>query len=222
MHASFSRLASCWLLGLIGCSSGLNIGLRALPGIHRASAYSAVNIAEGEPCQDEDGIRRDAATAFQMLDLNGDGEISAAEFTAYLLQFSYTESAIRKILDALDTDGNGSICIDELRDGLVEYCRCESCEPKFVDEVEAEADSLFGIVDSDGNGSISSDELKSHLLRIDYSEQAVEAVMQSLDTNNDGELSREEFRTGFLSYSRLRQAVVAVVTTLVKQKKWVA
>lgn len=220
MRASVAHWLALSLL-----STGIT-GLVIRPGVcsarHLAVCRSTLTavVTDEQPCQDEEGIRADAATAFRMLDLNGDGEISAAEFTQYLLQFRYTEAAIGKIIGALDTDGNGSICINELREGIVEYCRCEACEPKFVTEIEAQADEMFEVIDTDGNGAISSSELKAHLLEMDYSEEAVVAVFRSLDSNNDGELSKDELRAGFLSYSRLRQAMVAVVTTLVKRKQW--
>lgn len=199
--------------------SGLLVQPRLVP-TAPLRCRGAVLLAADAPCQDEEAIRADATTAFRLLDLNGDGEISDVEFTQYLLQFRYTESAIAKITSALDANGDGNICIDELRDGLAEYCRCESCEPKFVAEVEAEADAMFAVCDLNSDGAISSAELHSHLTNIGYSEVAVDAVFRSLDTDDDGELSLSEMRAGFLSYSRLRQAMTAVVTTLVKKKQW--
>ena len=84
----------------------------------------------GEPCQDEVGIRADAETAFALLDLDGDGEISDVEMKSYLSQYRYTGPAIDKIYEALDMDGCGVIHLEDLQDGLAEYCRCERCQPK--------------------------------------------------------------------------------------------
>jgi len=191
---------------------------RAVAPRHAVQLRMAVDAAE--PCQDEDAIKADAQVAFGLLDLDGNGEVSVDEFQTYMRQFRYTESAIDKIYDALDMDDCGQINLADLQDGLAEYCRCSKCEPKFVDEVHAEADLMFALVDANGDGAISMSELRAHLLSHGYTEPAVGAVWRSLDANSDGELSQAELRAGILKYSRLSQANVAVVTTLVKNKRW--
>mmetsp|Transcript_4335 Transcript_4335/g.7133 ORF Transcript_4335/g.7133 Transcript_4335/m.7133 type:complete len:228 (-) Transcript_4335:211-894(-) len=190
--------------------------LRSRPLVSRA----AVHRMGDEPCQDEVGIRADAEAAFRLLDADGDGEITDAEMKRYLQQFKYTDSAVEKIYQALDMDGCGVVHMEDLQDGLAEYCRCSRCEPKFVEQVHAEADAMFDLVDLNSDGSISTDELRGHLVSTGYTATASDAVFDSLDSDSDGSLSRDELRAGFLKYSMFREAVVAVVTTLVKQKRW--
>ena len=173
-----------------------------------------------QPCQDEVGIRADAEAAFALLDLDGDGEITDVELKTYLRQFKYTDQATEKIYAALDMDGCGVVHMEDLQDGLLEYCRCGACEPKFVEQVHAEADGMFSAIDANGDGEISTDELRAHLLSIGYTEVVAAAVFRSLDENSDGRLCREEMRSGFLKYSMFREAIVAVVKTLVTSKRW--
>ena len=92
--------------------------------------------------------------------------------------------------------------------------------PGFVEEVHAEADSMFDVVDLDADGEITTAELRTHVLSHDYSAEGADAVFRSLDEDGNGSLDREELRSGFLKYSMLRQAIIAVVTTLVKTKRW--
>ena len=185
----------------------------------RAAASFIPRMAE-EPCQDEAGIRSDANAAFRLLDVDGDGEISATEMKKYLSQYRYTESAVEKIYAALDMDKCGVINLADLEEGLTEYCRCENCEPKFVEKVHAEADAMFATVDANGDGEISTAELRDHLLADGYTEMAADAVFQSLDGDGNGVLDREELREGMLKYSRFREAIIAVVKTLVLRKQW--
>jgi len=184
-------------------------------------AHSVVRMAGPDaPCQDEEAIRADAVTAFRLLDLDGNGSVSRAEFEKYLSQFRYTASAADKVYEALDMDNCGEINLKDLQEGLAEYCRCEKCEPKFVEATTAEADAMFDLVDANGDGEIKRDELRAHLLKVDYTEEAADAVFDSLKVNDGGAITREELREGFLKYAMLRQAMTAVVTTLVKRKNW--
>jgi len=193
--------------------------LRPQPVTARSDA-ARLALSEQLQCQDEDSIRADAETAFALLDLDGNGEVSAEEFQTYLQQFRYTESAIAQIFAALDMDGCGQINLADLRDGLAEYCRCSVCETKFKEQTLAEADMMFARVDENADGSISGAELRAHLLSHDYTEAAADAVFRSLDADSSGDISREELQSGILKYSMLREAMVAVVSTLVKNKQW--
>jgi len=223
MTSRLALLALCTLVGAyrvpqFASSRQLTSETHFAGSSHLASRRPAPVMAE--PCQDEAGIRSDAEAAFRLLDLDGNGEISAAEMTSYLRQLRYSSSAADKIYAALDMDGCGVVHMEDLQDSLTEYCRCSRCETKFVEQVHAEADAMFAIVDTNGDGEISATELRSHLHSVGYTEVAADAVFRSLDSNSDGSLSQEELRGGFLKYSMFREAIVAVVTTLVKRREW--
>lgn len=219
-----SLVALCTMVGAyrvpsFATSRDLTAMSRAASSLHFSTRRASPTM-QAEPCQDEAGIRADAEAAFRLLDLDGNGEISAAEMKSYLRQLRYSPSAADKIYAALDMDGCGVVHMADLQDGLAEYCRCSRCEPKFVEQVLAEADQMFAVVDSNGDGEISTAELRDHLLSVGYTEVAADAVFRSLDSNRDGSLSRDELRSGFLKYSTFREAIVAVVTTLVKRREW--
>ncbi len=56
------------------------------------------------------------ATTFAMLDRDGDGRVSAAEFKELMgtLGVAFTDEAAAKAIEMMDADGDGLISLDEL------------------------------------------------------------------------------------------------------------
>jgi len=207
-------------VAILGLRSGLHGPVRSTS-LNGPAMLATETAGLSEACQDEAAVRLDAEAAFSLLDLDGDGSVSKVEFGKYLVTFGYTAAASTKIFNQLDLDQNGDICLQELRDGLDEYCSCGECEPKFVEDVHAEADALFDAADLNGDNAIDLEELQKVLLaRGRYTEDAVACIYRSLDADGNGEIERDELREGFLNFSRLRKAMVSIVTTLVKKKAW--
>lgn len=205
-------LACMLMVGAYGLQVAMpSYGLQAT----RPRAAIVLMTSIQEP-QQEDAA--DALTMLAVMDLDGNGGVSPAEFGDYLAQYSYTEKASQKIFSALDANGDGEISLEELT-RLASFASAAPA-PELVEQVNAEADAMFDAIDINQDGSISSAELGGHLMDIGYTAIASDAVLRSLDSNKDGVLSRIELRTGFLKYSALRQAVVALVKELVMTKRW--
>ena len=58
---------------------------------------------------------------FDVIDLNGDGEISTAELRAHLLNGGYTEDGADAVFASLDENSDGSLSREELRSGFLKY-----------------------------------------------------------------------------------------------------
>lgn len=177
----------------------------------------------------EDTAAVEAVTMFAMMDLDGNGVVSEAEFRTYLARFSYTESASTRIFKALDANGDGEICVDEVRE-LASFADGNSNSAlgknrKFGDAVlvearRSESDRMYDTIDDNGDGEISSAELRTYLMGNGYTEIASDAVLRSLDSNDDGKLCRSELSDGFEKYSKMRQAVMELVKNLVVSGRW--
>jgi len=168
-------------------------------------------------------------TMFAMMDLDGNGVVSEAEFRRYLARFKYTEAASTRIFKALDADGDGEISVGEISE-LATFVDENSntalgtgarfSDALLVEARRSKADKIFDIVDENGDGEISSAELRAYLMADGYTEIASDAVLHSLDSNDDGKLSRSELCDGFEKYSKMRQAVMELVKILVVSGRW--
>jgi len=56
------------------------------------------------------------ATTFAMLDKDGDGKVSAAEFREMMASFGveFTEETAAQAIEMMDADGDGLVTLDEL------------------------------------------------------------------------------------------------------------
>lgn len=170
-----------------------------------------------------------AMTMFAMMDLDGNGVVSEAEFRRYLARFKYTEAASTRIFKALDADGDGEISVGEISE-LATFVDENSntalgtgarfSDALLIEARRSKADKIFDIVDENGDGEISSAELRAYLMADGYTEIASDAVLHSLDSNDDGKLSRTELSDGFEKYSKMRQAVMELVKILVISGRW--
>ena len=162
-----------------------------------------------------DGIHGLADTLFNIVDRNGDGEVSKEELAAHMLLARYSEEAVDALFDLIDTDKNGMMSRDELRDAFVRHPSLRSApglgtlSKSKRAAVHEEADSTFDAIDKDGNGKLSLQELQDHLAGTEgpsYSAEAVEKIFRSLLTRKSEEVTRSEFRGAYVRYRALRLA----------------
>ena len=76
-----------------------------------------------EKCETDfkDAVYAEADAMFELVDVNGDGEISTTEMRDHLATHGYTEAAADAVFRSLDGDDNGSLDRDEMRSGLLKY-----------------------------------------------------------------------------------------------------
>jgi len=151
---------------------------------------------------------------FARLDRDGDGRLSAGEFTSAMQQrFGRDDSAdasgdatsFAGVFQQVDTDGDGQINADEFKSGLRAvrdalraraHARAEGGERRHGRPDPAE---LFAAADADGSGTVTAEELQTHF------EQNVAAkhpnvpapdfaqMITAGDQDGDGALNESEF-----------------------------
>lgn len=160
-------------------------------------------------------IHRSADATFAIIDVDGGGTLSRAEFTKHLSVSGYNTETIDKIFNKMDVNRDDEISREEFRDGMTILSALQSApglgnyNTEFVREICEDADQVFQSADADGNGEIDRDELRSHIGRsfADYSEVAIDEIFRQIDVNDDGTITKEEFRDAFCKSSALRQAI---------------
>lgn len=124
--------------------------------------------------------------AFDMIDLNKDGLVSAAELQAYYskLGANYSLREVEGMIATVDTNKNGMVDFSEFFSLLLSHVK------------EEELRKAFQAYDTDGSGKISRRELAAFFMKHDskLSDAEVSDLMADLDANKDGEIDFEEFR----------------------------
>jgi len=203
----------CFLLGTPARAPTL---APAALGPRLASRMSAVDeicdtIPDSTVCEQ---IEADADAVFAVIDVDGDGGITRSELSKHLTAAGYAETAVDTLFNKLDTNKDDLISKEELREGFMKFTPLRAApglgayNAEFVEEIHADADTLFQSIDADNSGTISKDELRDHLKReSNYSFKAISKLYKLLDVNKDGEIERDELRAAFVKYSALRMAI---------------
>lgn len=164
--------------------------------------------------EDAASIQAQADAVFNLIDVDGNGGVSFDELRDHLVTSGYAAAAVEKIFNKLDADADGELSKEELRDGFVKFAALRSApglgsyNAAFVEEIYADADTLFDTVDANDDGGISDRELRVHMRTYtSYSDSAISAIFANLDANEDGEVSRDELREAFVKSAALRQAL---------------
>jgi len=160
-------------------------------------------------------VHQNADATFAIIDVDGGGSLSRAEFANHLSVSGYNQETIDKIFNKMDVNKDNEISKQEFRDGMVMLKALQSApglgnyNTEFVKEICEDADQVFQSADGDGNGEIDRDELRSHIGRsfANYAEGAIDEIFANIDVNSDGTITKEEFRDAFIRSSALRQAI---------------
>jgi calcium-dependent protein kinase len=115
--------------------------------------------------------------AFQALDKNGDGTVTAQEMKEALSDLSNEE--LENIFKNADLDGDGTISYDELIVSAVQR-KIMSKEERLL--------AVFRKLDKNGDGHITVEELKEAI-----GDGNAGSLIQEVDSNNDGVVDYEEF-----------------------------
>ena len=204
--AAATRSARTTSYGIVPPSSSSSYPTQTLMTLHATAA---------DPDEEIATIQRNADATFAVIDVDGGGTLSRAEFTNHLSVSGYNTETIDKIFDKMDVNKDEEISRDEFRNGMVMLAALRtapglgSYNVEYVKEIYEDADQVFQSADEDRNGTIDRDELRSHIGRsfANYSEGAIDEIFRCIDVNDDGTITSEEFRDAFLKSSALRQAL---------------
>lgn len=139
--------------------------------------------------KDLDDLKR----AFLECDLDGDGEITAAELKQVLQESSGSNSELEahvKAILALDVDGDGKISYNELVMNTVQK------------KLSAKEDRLFNVfqaLDLNGDGKVTSDEIEQTLTGFIDSDTSIAELIREVDTDGNGSIDYDEFVSMFMS-----------------------
>ncbi|KRZ66872.1 Calmodulin [Trichinella papuae] len=128
--------------------------------------------------------------AFRGLDANGDGVVTAEDFSIKMLRLGIPHSVDELLHAVREIAGDGTEEVDF--DALFPLMTCEVES----DEERMELKETFKIFDRDGDGYITVEELKNVLddLGDPVSDEEVLAILTSTDNDKDGLISFEDFQ----------------------------
>jgi len=139
--------------------------------------------------------RREIREAFQVLDEDGDGKLTAVEMKTLLQsQFMvFTDKQVNDAISQLDEDGSGSIEFDEFE----KYVIANGLSKPTAEEFGSEMRDAFEMFDTDNDGFIDADEFKTFMQTFgeQMSDEEVSEMMREADTNGDGKIDYQEFCT---------------------------
>jgi Ca2+-binding EF-hand superfamily protein len=146
---------------------------------------------------------------FSRIDRDGDGKISADEFsTAMQKRYGRDTStdaasdatAFSSIFQKIDADGDGQISLDEFKAGLTQVRDTLRANGRGHHHHRGpDLQKIFSEADTDGSGTVTADELKTHFeanfgaQHPGTPEPDFAKLVSRLDQNGDGELSQSEF-----------------------------
>ncbi|KAL1283929.1 Calmodulin [Trichinella pseudospiralis] len=133
--------------------------------------------------------------AFRGLDANGDGVVTAEDFSIKMLRLGIPHSVDELLHAVREIAGDGTEEVDF--DALFPLMTCEVES----DEERMELKETFKIFDRDGDGYITAEELKNVLedLGDPVSDEEVLAILTSTDNDKDGLISFEDFQAVWTS-----------------------
>ncbi|MFE3229475.1 EF-hand domain-containing protein [Nocardia sp. NPDC059228] len=130
------------------------------------------------------------ASAFGLIDTDGDGLISATDIAAAVhgIGLEIRDEDAAAIVAAADTDGDGLISESEF-----DAVRARQALLEGVASVE----DAFAAFDADGDGFISVGEVEKAAVSIGLDPADASALIESFDSDGDGKLSFEDFSALF-------------------------
>lgn len=155
----------------------------------------------------------DLRTAFDLLDRNRDGRVTASELQFMLknLGINVRDEIIQDLIREASHSGNGLINeaeflqwvgrIQALRDEQQQQQQTQqekeenASKPEDIDDVTEDLIAAFRVFDRDGNGFITRDELQTAMEMIGepLNEQQLTQLLAIADLDQDGRINYEEF-----------------------------
>eukprot|EP00929_Paragymnodinium_shiwhaense_P016729 TRINITY_DN12534_c0_g1_i1.p1 TRINITY_DN12534_c0_g1~~TRINITY_DN12534_c0_g1_i1.p1 ORF type:complete len:167 (+),score=59.00 TRINITY_DN12534_c0_g1_i1:94-594(+) len=137
--------------------------------------------------------------AFEIVNLDADGEISKEEFVKAMAAIGIDETTATKIFKKFDPDGSGQLDSGEFFDYAAKGGgELKDIVNRSLGEAEdqlAETRKIFETWDADGSGSITADELERVLILLNpsFKKTDMKKIMKKADKNGDGQIDFNEF-----------------------------
>jgi len=154
----------------------------------------------------------EARTAFDIADINGDGEIDIAEFVQLMFpNAAEIISQLKRNFQSIDDVVNTFNSWDLNRDGSISFSELQSAVTKSGQKLsEEEMNAIFVIGDVDQNGEIDLEEFKRMMIPTAYdvvskfrsvhkTTKDVQMAFKKFDSNNDGAIDRSELTSALTS-----------------------
>eukprot|EP00092_Neocalanus_flemingeri_P019933 GFUD01021591.1.p1 GENE.GFUD01021591.1~~GFUD01021591.1.p1 ORF type:complete len:639 (-),score=213.67 GFUD01021591.1:258-2174(-) len=154
----------------------------------------------------------EASTAFDIADINGDGEIDIAEFVQLMFpNAAEIISQMKRNFQSIDDVVNTFNSWDLDRDGSISFSELQAAVSKSGQKLsEEEMNGIFVIGDVDQNGEIDLDEFKRMMIPTAYdvvskfrsvhkTTKDVQMAFKKFDSNNDGAIDRSELTNALSS-----------------------
>ncbi|MER7765094.1 EF-hand domain-containing protein [Streptomyces sp. NPDC097619] len=149
--------------------------------------------------------RRKVGLAFGMMDVDGDGHLTEADFALLAQRWSDLragggdDTVVRGTMlgwwRTLSTAASGAdrVTLEDVL-GVVDAL------PAMPEAVHATAEAMFEVVDANGNGEVDRGEYKQMIEAFSGQGVDTDAAFDLLDLNGDGHLDREEFRAHWYEF----------------------
>lgn len=134
---------------------------------------------------------KEAREAFEMYDKDTDEKITTSELIPALRALGYNSNQVIlekiKEMDLESDDGVGKLSFDDFLDFIVMHIRYSFKSEDMIKD--------FKLIDVNNDGKITKSELKTYLetLKIPFSDDELNEIVNAADLNNDGSIDYKEF-----------------------------
>lgn len=134
---------------------------------------------------------REAQEAFEMYDRDADNTITTTELIPALRALGYNTNQVIsekiKEMDLESDDGVGKLSFDDFLNFIVMHIRYSFTSTDMMED--------FKLIDVNNDGKITKSELKGYLerLKIPFSDEELDEIVNTADLDNDGSIDYKEF-----------------------------
>jgi len=143
------------------------------------------------------GQREELTDAFELYDVNNDGEIDRHEFSGLLRSMGQDLNPAEqdRLFSEMDTNGNGRVERDEFIAVMAPQLSARADAERERPPVEQLAEDLFREINKDEDGFVSFAEFRAKVRQLptDMAEEEVDELLQEIFGSDDTFIDREEF-----------------------------